>query len=74
MVVEDIVPELHMVNDKAERGVELMQKLNALLTKDEGQNQFAIHVISEHCKCYSDSKRETLVKVLDLLAHSNEKN
>src|SRR6218665_1402784 len=35
MVVQDIAPELHIVNDTAKQGVALMQKVNALLTKDE---------------------------------------
>ena len=74
MVLEDIVLELHIVNGTAKHGIALMQELNALLTKDEKQTQFAIRVI----KCYQDSKRENLVKGLGspkciLLAHLNEK-
>src|SRR6218665_1954496 len=42
MVAEDIVRELRVVNDTAERGVALMQEFNALLTEDEEQTQFAI--------------------------------
>src|SRR6218665_3778302 len=45
MVVKDIVRELRVVNDTAERGVALMQEFNALLIKDEEQTQFAIKVI-----------------------------
>jgi len=41
-----------------------VQELNALLTNDEEQTQFAIQVIKEHRKRYPDSKRETLVKGL----------
>jgi len=64
MVVEDIVRELRVVNDTAERGVALMQEFNALLTKDEEQTQFAIQVIKEHRKRYPDSKKEMLLKGL----------
>jgi len=37
MVVEDMVRELLVVNDTAERGAARMQEFNALLTKDEEQ-------------------------------------
>ena len=33
--VQDIAPELHIVNDTAKHGVALIQELNALLTRDE---------------------------------------
>src|SRR6218665_1905063 len=64
MVVEDILLELRVVNNTAERGVALMQEFNALLTKGKEQTQFAIQVIKEHRKCYPDSKKETLLKGL----------
>jgi len=64
MVAEDIVRELRVVNDTAERGVALKQEFNALLTKDEEQTQFAIQVIKEYRKRYLDSKNETLLKGL----------
>jgi len=46
-----------------------MQELNALLTKDEKQIQFAIQVI----KCYPYIKRETLVKGLGPLGSPKRK-
>jgi len=52
-----IVPELHIVNDAAERGVALMQELNAFLTKHDEQTQGAIQVIKEHRYCYPDFQR-----------------
>ena len=58
MVVEDIVRELLVVNDTAERGVALMQEFNDLLLKMK--NRF----IKEHRKRYPDSKKETLLKGL----------
>ena len=61
MVEEDIVRELRVVNDTAERGVALMQEFNALLTQDEEQTQFAIQVIKAPRKRYPDSKK-TLLK------------
>lgn len=61
---EDVVRELRVVNDTAERGVALMQEYNALLTKDEEQTQFALLVVKEHRKHYPDCKKATLVKGL----------
>ena len=56
--MEDIVRELRVVNDSAERGVAFMQEFNALLTKDEEHTQFAIQVIIEHRKRYPHSKKK----------------
>ena len=61
---ENIVRELRVVNDTAERGVALMQEYNALLTKDEEQTQFALQVIQEHRKRYPDCKKTTMVQRL----------
>src|SRR6218665_1497562 len=74
MVLEEIVRELRVVNDAAERGVALMQEFNVLLTKDEEQTQFAIQVIKEHRKRYPDSKKETLLIGLGLVGNLNETN
>ena len=43
-----IVSGLSVVNDRAERGVALIQEYNQILTKDEGQNQALLQVVSEH--------------------------
>ena len=65
---ENIVHQLKIVNDIAERGVALMQEYNALLTKDEDQTQFALQVVQEHLKKYPDYKKSIL---LDALASSS---
>src|SRR5688572_21838381 len=56
---EEVVRDLHVVNDTAERGVALMQEYNALLTKDEEQTQFALQVVQEHRKLYPDCRKST---------------
>ena len=61
---EQVVRELRVVNDTAERGVALMQEYNALITKDEEHIQFVLQVVSEHRKLYPDSKKATIVKGL----------
>src|SRR6218665_2566106 len=45
-----IVSGLSVVNDRAERGVALIQEYNQILTKDEGQKQALLQVVSEHRK------------------------
>ena len=68
---EEVVRELRVVNDTAERGVALMQEYNALLTKDEEQMQFALQVVKEHRKHYPDSKKATLSQGLAALASTS---
>lgn len=58
---EEVVRELRVVNDTAERGVALMQEYNALMTKDEDQTQFALQVVQEHRKLYPDCKKSTVL-------------
>jgi hypothetical protein len=64
LLAENVVKELRVVNDTAERGVALMQDYNALFTKNEEQTQFILQVVSEHRKYYPDSKKSTLLQVL----------
>ena len=61
----EVIRELRVVNDTAERGVVLMQKYNALLTKDEQQTQFVLQVVKENRKLYPDSKKATILKGLE---------
>ncbi|KAL4084348.1 hypothetical protein QTP88_028171 [Uroleucon formosanum] len=41
----NILTELSVTNDVAERGVKLIQEYNSILTKDENQKQFLLQVI-----------------------------
>ena len=61
---EEVVPELRVVNDTAERDVSLMQVYNALMTKDEEQTQFALQVVQEHRKLYPDCRKSTVLRGL----------
>jgi hypothetical protein len=58
---ETVVRELRVVNDTAERGVALMQDYNCSLTKNEEQMQFALQVVKEHRKRFSDSNKSTIL-------------
>jgi hypothetical protein len=55
-----MVSTLAVVNDRAERGVALMQEYNHLLTKDETQKQALLHVVSEHRKNYPNANKSTV--------------
>ncbi|KAG0727626.1 hypothetical protein GWK47_034264 [Chionoecetes opilio] len=47
-----IVRNLAVVNDHAERGVALIQEFNGSLTKDEEQLQFLLQVVADHRKAF----------------------
>ena len=51
---------LAVVNDRAERGVKLIQDYNALLTKDESQKQALLHVVVEHRKRFPNANKSTV--------------
>lgn len=57
-----IVNNLKVVNDVAERGVQLFTEFNQLITKDEDQKQYALQLISEYRKSFVGAKKETILK------------
>ena len=57
---QKLVRALSVVNDRAERGVALIQNFSKQLTKDEEQFQFLLQVIKEHRKQYPDSRKSTM--------------
>lgn len=48
-----LVSSLSVVNDRAERGVALMQRYNQALTKDEDQREYLLQVVEKHRKDFS---------------------
>ena len=54
---QKIVSGLSVVNDAAERGVALIEEYNQILTKQEGQKQALLQVVSEHRRQYPDSSK-----------------
>lgn len=62
----DIVKDLRVVNDVAERGVHLFAQYNKLLSRNEDQKQFSILVVNEYSKMFPDAKKETLLKKFQL--------
>jgi len=68
---DNVVRELRVVKDIAERSIALMQEYDALLTKDEGQTQFGLQIVQEHSTQYPDSKKSTLLKGLSSSPSTN---
>ncbi|XP_032457926.1 uncharacterized protein LOC116417301 [Nasonia vitripennis] len=58
----EVVKNLRVVNDTAEREVKLITEFNNLLTKDEKQLQYLLPVIKDYRSLFSDSKKETLMR------------
>ena len=56
-----LVKGLTVVNDRAERGVALIQDFTKKLTKSEEQLQFLLQVVSDHRKQFPDSRKSTLI-------------
>jgi hypothetical protein len=63
-----IVRGLSVVNDRAERGVALIQDFNKKLTKNEEQLQFLLQVVSQHRQMFPDCKKASLMKA----SHSSQ--
>ncbi|KAG8171084.1 hypothetical protein JTE90_014265 [Oedothorax gibbosus] len=61
---KNIVRNLRVVNDTAERGVKLIQDYSDTIRKDEKQKQYLLQIISECRKIYPDVTKSTLEKPL----------
>ena len=57
-----IVWNLAVVNDHAERGDALVQEFNGSLTNDEEQLQFLLQVVVDHWKAFPDPRKRTLAQ------------
>ena len=57
------VSRLSVVNDRAERGVALIQEYNQILTKDEGQKQALLQVVFVHIKQFPDANKSKVIKL-----------
>ena len=56
----EIVQEMKVVNDYAERGVALVQEFSGLLTRNEDQLQFLLQVVAEHRRAFPNSRKQTV--------------
>lgn len=60
MIHLQIVNDINVVNDTAERAVKLMQDYNPMLTKDEEQKQYILQVVKNYQKQFPMSTKEIL--------------
>jgi len=63
----NIVGNLHVVNDTAERAVSLIEDYNAILTKKETQKQYLLQIVKQHrehlpdCSKYNFSGKQNAI-------------
>lgn len=53
--------EIRVVNDTVERCVQLFSTYNRLLTKDESQKQYLLHIVKEYHKNYPSAYKSHLL-------------
>lgn len=58
----NIVKNLKVVNDTAERNLKLIQDYNNCFTQDGEQKKYILQVLEDYRSNYGDSKKETLLK------------
>lgn len=56
----NIVKNLHVVNDTAERFVKLMEEYNAALTKNEEEKQYILQTVTDYRKKYGSINKSDL--------------
>lgn len=59
----NVVTHLKIVNDVAERGINLFTQYNNRFTRNEEQKQFSLLVINEYRKKFPNANKETLMKI-----------
>jgi len=51
----NIVAQINVVNDTAERGVKLIQEYNSIITRDEDQNQYILKNFKDYKNMFTDT-------------------
>ncbi|KAL4103552.1 hypothetical protein QTP88_018914 [Uroleucon formosanum] len=59
---KNILQNLNVVNDVAERGVKLMEDFNTKFTKNENQKQYVLKLVQEYRKKYPSHRKDLLTK------------
>jgi hypothetical protein len=62
---KEMLKKLKVVNDTAERGVQLMETFNKKFTKDEEELQYVLQIVENYRKQFPNYKKETLVTVFN---------
>lgn len=58
----EIVKNLTVVNDVAERAVHLVEEYNNILTNDNDQKQYILQILTEYRKVFPDARKQTVMK------------
>lgn len=61
---KEIVSQLKIVNDTAERAVKLIEDFNKIGSKNEEQKQYILQVVTEYRQRYSNSNKSTIMERL----------
>lgn len=61
---KEIISQLKVVNDTAERAVKLIEDFNKIGSKNEEQKQYILQVVTEYGQQYSNSNKSTLLEKL----------
>lgn len=59
---KEIVSQLKIVNDTAERAVKLIEDFNKIGSKNEEQKQYILQVVTEYRQRYSNSNKSTIME------------
>ena len=57
----EVVKDLRVVNDTAERGIALVQEYNGLLVKDPEQHEFLLRLVHDHRKRFPEAKKSNML-------------
>ncbi|XP_050544876.1 uncharacterized protein LOC126907552 [Daktulosphaira vitifoliae] len=57
---KQIIKELKVVNDSAERGIKLIQDFNKSITRNESQKQFLLQVVQDYRTQYPQATKKVL--------------
>lgn len=58
----NIVKQMKVVNDTAERAVHLFSEYNKILTLDEDQKQYVVQLVGDYRKQYPDANKSTVME------------
>lgn len=57
----EYVSQMQVVNDTAERGVQLMEQYNNILTRNEDEKQFLLQVVADYRSKYASCNKSVLI-------------
>lgn len=68
---KEIVQNVSVVSDLAERGVALMKNFNDVITRDENQKQLLLQTVENHCKEYLQRQKLLMDTIITQYKHEH---